>query len=80
MTDCVHGTAQAAVRCRPCELLRRVAEHAKGLMEARQVYLERLRAGYFAGLDEAQAVLNERTRMLEEEIKAADEANLWETA
>ncbi len=77
---CVHGTDQAAVRCRPCEMMKRIAKQAKGLMEARDVYLERLKAVDRKALDEAQEVLAERTKMLQEEIRAADEANAWELA
>lgn len=78
MSQCEHKTEEEYGICTRCSTFARIAKEAKGMIEARKVYLDRLLLGNKAGLDEAQVVMTERVKRLEDEIRVADLANLWD--
>lgn len=77
MNQCDHKTEEEVGICNRCKGFARIARDAKAMLEARAVYLSRLLTPHL-GLDEAQAVMTEKVKRLEESVKFADLAQLWE--
>lgn len=74
---CEHKTEQEYDLCNRCTGFARIARDAKALLVARKTYLDRLLIPG-ADLDSAQEVMKEKTKRLEESVKFADDAKLWD--
>lgn len=77
MSQCDHKTSEEYGICNRCSAFARIARNAKAMLEARQAYMNQLLIDPKAS-DEAQQQLQERVKRLEESVKFADDARLWE--
>lgn len=77
MSQCDHKTSEEYGICNRCSSFARIARNAKAMLEARQAYMNQLLIDPKAS-DEAQQQLQERVKRLEESVKFADDARLWE--
>ena len=77
MSQCDHKTEEEYGVCNRCIAFGRIARDAKAMLQARKAYMDQLLVDPKAS-DEAQYELQERVKRLEESVKFADQANLWE--
>lgn len=75
--QCDHKTEEEFGICNRCKSFARIARDAKAMLEARKAYLDQLLIDPKAS-DPAQYELQERIKRLEESVKFANDAKLWE--
>jgi len=77
MSQCDHKTEEEVGICNRCKSFARIARDAKAMLDARKVYMDKLLVDP-KGSDAAQYELQDRVKRLEESVKFADLAKLWE--
>jgi hypothetical protein len=77
MSQCEHKTEAEYGICNRCKSFARIARDAKAVLEARKAYMDQLLIDPKAS-DPAQEALQERLKRLEESVKFADMAKLWD--
>lgn len=75
--NCEHKTSEEYDLCNRCTTFARIARDAKALIEARKVYVSKLLTPH-DGMDVALAMMTEKLVRLEESVKFADNAKLWD--
>lgn len=77
MSSCDHKTEAEVGICNRCTSFARIARDAKAMLKARKAFMDQLLADPKAS-DPAQQELHERIQRLEQSVKFADDARLWE--
>jgi hypothetical protein len=77
MGGCEHKTEEEYGICNRCTSFARIARNAKAMLDARKAFLNQLLVDPKAS-DDAQNELQERIKRLEESVKVATDAKLWE--
>jgi hypothetical protein len=77
MSQCEHKTEEEYGICNRCTAFARIARDAKAMLSTRKAYMDLLLVDPKA-TDELQYQLTEKVKRLEESVKFADMANLWE--
>lgn len=74
---CEHKTEAELDLCNRCTAYARIARDAKALVESRKVYVSKLLTPH-DGMEQALAVMTEKLARLEDSVKFADLAKLWD--
>jgi len=77
MSQCEHKTEEEYGICNRCTSFARIARDAKAMLQARKAYMDQLLVDPKMS-DQAQCRMQEMVKRLEESVKFADMANLWE--
>jgi len=77
MSQCEHKTEEEYGICTRCTSFARIARDAKAMLQARKAYMDQLLVDPKMS-DEKQYELQEKVKRLEQSVKLADDANLWE--